>query len=226
MKGMPTNGRGGGNIAEGGSSTGETSSMKLTREFQAALEEGERARGRNTLDESESMVSWRAKRSTRRAMMAEKAEKARGSALGLGALRAKRAGVTKNKKAAKKQKGYRAKSGMEDTVMLDGTNFPAGGSTDTSMKDPSPSSGDVSMGGMSGNSPSSGDVSMGGMSGNSLEDRIRGKKAGTQKGISAMGMVRGIGRHIGIFVAAVQDSTEDLRKSGEYKAWRDFFGEL
>lgn len=221
MNGTPSpSGKGDGDIAERGFGGGETSSMRLTRELQAALEEAEKARGRDGLNEDESTassISWRAKRSDRRVMMAEKAEKAkRGLALGRKVLRGNRAGVTKNKKVARKQKessfpNKGAESGLDDSSMPDRTISPEDGSTDASMKDPSPGSGNVSMGDVCENSP---------------EDGVSGNKVETQRGMGAMGMVQRIGRHLGIFIAAAQDCTNDLKESGEYKAWRDFFGKL
>lgn len=210
-------GKGDGDLAKRGFGAGETSSMRLTRELQAALEEAEKARRRDGLDEDESTassVSWRTKRSNRRAVMTEKAEKAaRSLAPGRKVLRGKRAGMTKNKKAARKQKASNkgAELELDDSSMPDSTISPEGGSTDASMKDPSPGSGNVSMGDACENSP---------------EDGVSGNKAETQRGMSAMGMVRRIGRHLGIFIAAAQDCTSDLRESGEYKAWRDFLGKL
>jgi len=220
VKEMPSpSEKGDGDIAEPGLVTGETSSMRLKQKLQEVLEEAEEARNRNTLDGGDSTASsasLRTKRSNRIAMMAEKAGKAKVSALGRGVLKGKRAGVTKKKRAPRKQKksSFRnegAKLELDDADMPDRTVSPEGGSTDTSMKDPSPGSGDVSMGDPADNSP---------------EDQISGDKVATQKGMSAMGMVRRMGRQLGIFVAAVQDSTNDLRESEEYKAWRGFFGEL
>lgn len=194
--------------------------MRLTRELQAALEEAEKARRRDGPDKDESAassISWRTKRSNKRAMMAEKAEKAKRSlAPGRKVPREKRAGVTKHKKGVPRQKesGFPSKEAeleLDDSSMPDRTISPEGGSTDASMKDPSPGSGNVSMGDACENSPEGG---------------VSGDKAETQEGISAMGMVRRIGRHLGIFIAAAQDCTNDLRESGEYKAWRDFLGKL
>ncbi|PWW75009.1 hypothetical protein C7212DRAFT_364758 [Tuber magnatum] len=197
----------------------ETSSMRLVRELQVALEEAEKAGIQNKFDEGESLapnISSRTKRRNQRAMMAGKVAKAtRGQSQGNRVLRGN-GGVTKNKKAALGLERFglgseREESGSDNVGMPNGTISPAGRSTDIGIKDPSPSSGDVSMHDAGGNSP---------------EVTVGGNKVETPESSSAVGMARRIGRHIGIFVAAVQDSTNDLRDNEEYEAWRSFLGKL
>ncbi|KAG0634374.1 hypothetical protein HOY80DRAFT_1098986 [Tuber brumale] len=198
----------------------ETPPARLSRRLHAVLEEAEAARIRNKFDECESVassISFRAKRRFKGTVMARKAKKmTRGPAQGGRVLRGKSTGTTKNKKASRKVKPFsRLYEGenleFPDVDMADCAATQAGGLTDVSMKDPSPGSGDVSMRDADANSP---------------EVNTGGNKGETPMWMTAIDMVRGTGRHFAIFVAAVQDSTNDLRDSGEYKAWREFFGKL
>ncbi|KAG0125378.1 hypothetical protein HOY82DRAFT_616567 [Tuber indicum] len=198
----------------------DTPSVRLSRRLQAAQEESEAARMRNKLDEGDSAApsnSLRTSKKNKGAMVAGKAKKvAKEPEQGNRELRGMSNGVAKNKKVAPKAKrfSYLDKGTSPEPADVDMPDYaatPAGRSFNVSTKDPSPGSGDVSMCDAGTNSP---------------EVNGCGSKMEAPKRMTMMDIARGIGRHFGIFIAAVQDSTGDLRDSGEYNAWREFFGKL